>query len=219
LHAFYTIPQIFEAGSCVTGFIYLKKIKKTYWKWFLFYLLFITIADFTGNFLTRDVNKVFFNDFVIPVEFLFFYWLFHHAFKNSKYRLLPLACTIVYVIGWLIDKVLISSQDLWFYSFSYTIANLLLLILILCSFMRLITSNAILSFRSNMLFWVSLGLLLFYLGTFPFFGLYNPILTDKNLVNIKIFYSYMLIVFNCLMYFMFAVSFIWGKPESKYSSL
>lgn len=103
-----------------------------------------------------------------------------------------------------------------FNSFSSTVGNLLLLILIWSFFIQLVSSNAILTFRRNMLFWVSLGLLLFYLGAFPYYGLRNILARDFK--EVYIIYTYIVYVLDILMYVMFTISFIWGKPNISASS-
>ncbi len=204
----------------LTGIVYLKKTKNTHWVFFVLYLTFIVAAEMLGIYL-RNTQQVYhsihlFNYCVIPVEFLFNFWLFYVSFRASKAQKLPVLLTVLYLASWLCDIFYFSKQRFFFYSFSYTIGNLLLLILILRFFNQLVTSNAIITFRSNMQFWVSLGLLIFYLGSFPFYGLLNTMgYYYPHLTN-----AYYRIVFglNCLMYLMFTISFIWGKPNLKSSS-
>lgn len=209
-----------ELVACVTGFIYWHKVKQNYWKWFPFYLLFIVLAECVGYTLSvnkmKEANLAFFNYFEIPVEFLFFFWLFHQSLKHTKNNKLPVISTIIYAIAWLTDIFYFSKHKFGFYSFSYTIGNLLLLVLILRYYVQLVTSDEILSFRTNMLFWVSAGMLLYYLGTFPFYGLTNTLAAHYK----QLYYSYIYVMYtlNCLMYLMFTLGFIWSNPNSKYSS-
>ncbi len=67
-----------------------------------------------------------------------------------------------------------------------------------------------------MLFWVSLGLLLYYLGAFPYYGLRNVLARDFQ--GVYITYTYIVYVLDILMYLMFTISFIWGKPNIASSS-
>jgi len=164
----------------------------------------------------NTLNLAYFNYFEIPIEFTFFILLFRRAFKLTRIYWLPIVCLIVYITSWLMDVFFFGKWEFIFNSFSCTIGNLLLLILILSYFIQLVTSNAILTFRNNMLFWVSLGLLLYYLGAFPYYGLRNTIAYNYREINIT--YTYIMYVLNCLMYLMFTISFIWGKPNIESSS-
>jgi hypothetical protein len=206
--------------ACVTGFIFYKRLSNSYLRYFPFYLAFIILSEATGWLLKKNMlaltNAMFFNYVVIPTEFLFFFWLFHKYFSNRKYNKLAMACMAVYIMSWIVDISYFNSNIYSFNSSTYTIGNLLLLILIFRFFIELITTEDILHFKSNMLFWISGGLLLFYLGTFPYFGLLNTLARDYP--ELHEVYRNVTIVLNILMYLMFTFSFIWGKPNTKYSS-
>ena len=209
-----------ELLAFLSSIRYWKKIRNTHWKWFSLFLLFIVLAEFAGRYFTShnmdNANHQFYNYFEIPMEFTFFFWLFYKTFSNTKIKWLPIVCAIVYLVSWLMDILYFSQHHFFFYSFSYTIGNLLLLVLTLRFFMQLVTSDAILTFRKNMMFWVSSGLMLFYLGTFPYYGLRNTI--AYNYIDIYTTYSYIVCILDSFMYLMFIFSFVWGKPNIKSSS-
>lgn len=208
-----------EGLAAFTSILYWKKIRSTFWKWFCFYLIFIVCSESLGHYLLYShhnlVNLAYFNYFGIPAEFFFFFLLFRNFFKETKISWLPLLCMGVYTISWLIGA-LFAKWEVLFFSSSYTVGNLLLLILILSYFFQLVTSNSILNFKNNMLFWVSLGLLLYYLGTFPYYGLRNTFVKDFH--DVFITYTYIEYFLNSLMYLMFTISFIWGNPNIESSS-
>ncbi|MCD6011512.1 MAG: hypothetical protein K0Q79_1374 [Flavipsychrobacter sp.] len=209
-----------EVIAFITSIFYWKKIKKTHWKWFSFYLLFIVISECIGWVLSeknaQTANIEFYNILVIPVEYIFFIWLFHITFKKTNLKWLPIACFGIYLSSWLIDIFTHSGAKPVFYSSSFTVGNLILLVLVLGFFIQLATSNAILTFRRNMLFWVSLGILLYYLGAFPYYGLRNVL--AREFQEVYMTYTYIVYVLDCFMYVMFTISFIWGKPNISSSS-
>lgn len=210
------IFTVIECITCVVAFLYWKKLRGTTFKLFPAYLLLIVTAEFFGYYLRtydmKDMNKLFYNVLVIPVEFLFFFHIFYQSGKGKKDKRLPVVFTIIYAGAWMIDNLYLTNKLFWFYSFSYTVGNLLLLVLILRSLTRLVLSDDILFFRQNMLFWVCTGLLVFYLGTFPFYGLKNTLVHDY--IDVYWSYYYIVYILNCLMYLLFALGFIWGKPKS-----
>jgi hypothetical protein len=212
------ILRVFELVACVTGFIHWEKIRTSVFRWFPVYLCFIVISEFIGQMLNepamKQANIAFFNYFEIPVEFLFFFWLFFKTGKHHKYQNLPVFYAGIYLVAWLIDSLYLNRLQFSFYSFSYTIGNLLLLLLILRYFIQLVTSNSILGFANDIMFWICTGLLFYYLGTFPFYGLRNTLGT--NYPQLYSTYSYIMYALNSLMYLMFTFSFIWGRPNLKY---
>lgn len=214
------ILHVSELIACITGFIFLKKLNNSFFRYFPFYLLFIVLSEAAGYLLKisdmKMASKLLFNYIVIPVEFLFFYLVFYFSLANKRYKKLPLLCMVIYILCWMIDILFIGNMKFWFYSFSYTVGNLLLLVLIFRFYFNLITTSDVLYFKSNQLFWISGGLLIFYLGTFPYYSLLNTI--AYNQPGLHSTYRHIVIILNILMYLMFTFSFIWGKQNTKYSS-
>lgn len=208
---------VMEGVAAVTSFIYIKKWKNTYWKWFPYYLVFIVLAEIIGTSFARHnmyiANFTFYSYLVIPVEFLFFFWVFHRALKSSKHRKMPVISSFIYMASLFSDILYFRHYQFYYYSLSYTIGNILLLILILIFFLQLVNSDKVLHFRQNILFWVSAGMLIYYLGSCPYYGLRN-LLVYKYYYTINIYYSVFVYILNCLMYLSFSFGIICGKPNS-----
>ena len=211
--------NVLELAACVVGFIFMKKIKHSYWKWFAFYLAIIFLTEITGEYLLfvkQDLqgNIAVYSYFGIPLQFFFFYWIFYQQFKKSNKSKWPLISAAIYLVSLIADLLYISKIEFYFESFSYVIGCIFLLVLILVYFTRLIKSDEILHYRSSMMFFVCLGIMVFYVGAMPFFAFRNALYVHNN----NLFYIYWYIQFglNYLMYLLFIVSFIWGKPNQKY---
>jgi hypothetical protein len=225
-----TIIQIglyfFEFLACLMGFIYWKKIKDTYWKWFPIYLAIVVLVELTCKVIVEtlddssnlvnpyrgsNINAAIYRYFGIPIQFLFFFWLFRQYFSKQKKHKWPLIGAAIYILSWITEQLFFEHVDTWFMSFSYTIGNIVLLVLIILFFIRFVNSEAILKYKHSMMFWVCLGLLAFYLGTFPFYALRNTLYkTNKSVFSI---YSYVSMGLDYLMYIFFTISFIWGRPK------
>lgn len=215
----YMLLNIFELTACIAGFVCWNKIRHTYWRWFPVYLAIIVLAELTGEYLLHVEKNLelcinLYSYFTIPAEFIFFYWVFYKYFNSigSNNNRWPLYAAAIYLICWLIDSLYIKGKmKLLFDSFSYTMGNILLLVLILSFFIKFIKSEELLKYRSNNMFWVCLGLLVFYLGSLPFYGIRTTLYRQYR----DIFYLYWYIQFGLgyLMYLFFTISFIWGKPK------
>jgi hypothetical protein len=210
---FTIILNCFELAACITGFCFWNKIRNSYWKWFPVYLAVIVVIELTGEyFLYIDrnltVNVAIYRYIGLPLEFLFFFWLFYQYEKPRKW---PVLLAGIYVVVWILDQVYFSQMKLYFDSFSYTIGNALLLVGLFIFFIRFSNSNAILHYRSSMLFWVSLGLLVFYVGTLPFYGMRTTLYKEYR----SLFYVYWYVQYflNYCMYSLFMIAFIWGRPK------
>ncbi|MEP7143569.1 MAG: hypothetical protein ABI707_11895 [Ferruginibacter sp.] len=204
-----------ELISCITGFIYWSKIKNSFWKWFPIYLAVIFVAEMTGNYLNylKDyyLKRSFFNYFVLPLEFLFMYWLYYNYAAGKKRKQLVIFCTVIYLVSFVVDQLYFNDKKFFFDSFSYSIGNLVLLVAIISFFIQFSSGDEIINFKSSIIFWVSLGSLIFYLGTLPYFGLLW--LLFKQYKDIYTVYSYLVFVCDWIMYSLFIVGFIWGKPK------
>jgi len=204
-----------ELASFVTGLLYWNKIKNSIWVWFVIYLGFIVTGELVCNYLsyTSYNNKVntIFNYIIIPVEFLFFYWLYYKHASSKKNRLLVIACCVLYLLSFIADQYFFQGKKFLFDSFSYCAGNLLLLVAILSFFMEFSKGNEILHFRSSLIFWVSLGNLVFYLGTLPYFGLIH--LLYDNHREIFNYYTYLMFALDWAMYLLFIIGFIKWKPK------
>lgn len=204
----------FELFAGMIGLVKMYNIIFSYWKYFSFYLILIAILEMIYYWLIyslgyKTAGNILINFIIIPLEFLFFCWLFY---KNSQQKKLILIGSIIYILSF-IAEILLAEQlkSYSFFSLSYSIGNIVLLVFILQYFYYLIFTERILFFYRERMFWVALGLLVFYLGTFPYFGLYNLLVTKH--FKLLISYTWVEIFLDYTMYLLFAASFIWGREK------
>lgn len=211
------ILYFFELLPLIAGIIYWQTVKNSHFKWFVIYLAYIFVADMGGGLMmmARIRNEWYYDYFVVPVEFLFYFWLFHREFYQKESKRLPVIFTGIYLLSLFTDAIYFSKHRFPFYSVSYSIGNLLLLILILVFFIQLINSDAVLTYKRNRMFWIATGLLIFFLGSFPYYGLKNTF--AYNYPKMDAIYNRVAMMLDCIMYFMFTFSFIWGKLNSRSS--
>lgn len=201
---------ILEYVACIVGILFAYKIRKTYWKWFVVYLIIIAFNDF---FVVRIIEifnitkQQYYAYIIIPLQFIFFYWLY--ALKSLRNKGLFVAFVILFLFSFVPVEMYFSKLKV-VYSFNYVIGSLLLMILVFLEYKKQIQDDNILEFKTNKMFYINLGVMFFYIGTLPFFGLYNLLVKQLDIWNV--YYIYFL-VSNCLMYLLFAASFIWGKPK------
>ena len=205
-----------EVIAAIAGFLNWKKIGNSYWKWFPVYLSIIAAIEILTESTFASTNSYEFtiaiHDFLgTPLQFFFFFWIFHQYFRSEKPSYLPLIGAVIYLLVWIIDLFFLRGKLLPFVSFSYSVGNLILLVLIILFFVRLASGELILKYSSMMIFWVSLGLLVFYLGSFPLYGMYNTLAAKHP----DIFNSYwkFATLLDCIMYLLFAFALIWKKTK------
>lgn len=203
-----TLLHICELIAVLAGIWKYKSVKDTYWKWFVYYLVYIFIYEIFSDFLKNNLKieiSLFMSYIQIPMEYLFLFWLY--AYKSLKKTKMFWIFSLMYIITYIIE-LSISKLNFSFKSLNTSFATLLLLILVFLEFLKQIKSDEILSFKTNKMFYINMGVILLYIGTIPFFGWYNILIEYPDIWNI--YYIYFLIS-NCIMYLLFAASFIWGK--------
>lgn len=199
-----------EFIAALTAVVYFSKLKKVVWKVFAIYLVYIFLQELNFYFnesLFSIGKKQYINFIGIPIEYIFLYWVFaYHSLKNQKLFFL---FSIVYLVSLL-------SESYWelegvVKSFSYTIGILLLSFLLIMEFMKQIKSDEILHFKKNKMFYITIGVILGYIGSFTFFT-FNSVLHTNHL---ELWYGFhvFFISMNTIMYLLFAASFIWGKRQ------
>ncbi|WP_130735630.1 hypothetical protein [Flavobacterium sp. J27] len=201
---------LLEIIASLIALVYYKTIKETYWKWFTFYLFIIFLCDVCIVKLVPSlgIKKQFFHAYiVIPLQFIFFYWLY--AYQSLKKKSIFWLFLLLYVLSFIPIELYFARLKV-VYSFNYTVGSFLLMILVFLEFQKQIKNDAILKFKQNKMFYINMGIMLFYVGTLPFFGLYNLIVKEPEIWNM--YYLYFLLS-NCLMYLLFTASFIWGKAK------
>jgi hypothetical protein len=216
IDVFAIILNVFELAAVIAGFIYWQKIKNSYWQWFPFLLLFIFITEIIAKTMWwqgsyRTSIPLLYKYINIPVMIVVFIWLMgkehtKHKKNNSSTILIGL-----YVISFIVEELFFKKVFANFSSLSYQIGCVAILILAIISFLKLTNSNAIIYFKSNLHFWVSLGLILYLITTLPFMAFRNSLFEYNYNLGLQLWYVSMF--FNVMMYTCFIVGFVLYKPE------
>ncbi len=212
----------FLAG--LVAVFYFFRLKNSYWKWFCVYLVFIFVQElfwfpkFSFFGITKpEFTKVFDMDkqdyyayWGIPVQYLFFFWLF--ALRSLKNKKLFIGFSLIYIATYILIKKIFGTELHIVYESNLATGTLLLSILVVLEFRRQIRTDEIFNFTRSKMFYITVGMILFYIGTFPFFALYETLIEDDN---VKLWNGYFLYfkISNCIMYLLFIASFLWGKQH------
>ena len=203
---------IAEVISAIAAFATWKKWRGNYINWFPFYLSALILLEFLNYMFNyyhqKEIVSLVYQT-SITIEILFVSYFFYKTLSLQK-RSITIYGVIAFVIALLLEKTLLKNSSYYFQSLSYTIGTLFILIYLILFFTELVRSKNIFTFNKLTTFWVGLGMLIFYLGTFPFYGLYNEL--AKNL-NLFMPVAWVATFLNYCMYLLFTIGFIWGKPH------
>lgn len=201
-----------EAIAAIAGFLTWKKWKYNYLKWLPFYLAFVSALEIFNRTMEHyskydTANAI--TSVEVVFEILFINCFFYKTLAAGKRKIIIAGC-IAYVISWISEKTIFTETAYYFESLSYTVGNLFILVYLILFFTELANSDKLLHFKKLTVFWIALGMLIFYLGTFPFYGLFNEL--AKNL-DIFIPAAWVATALNYCMYFLFTIGLLWGKPD------
>ena len=180
-----------EFLSCITAIFYFKKLNKSFWIYFCFYLIILTFSDFYIDAISKVTHlkkQHIYAYFIIPLQFIFFYWLY--AYQSLLKKKIFWLFLLLYIVSFIPIELYFARLKV-VYSFNYTIGSFLLMILVFLEFQKQIKNDAILYFKQNKMFYINMGIMLFYVGTLPFFGLYNLIVKEPEIWNM--YYLYFLL--------------------------
>ena len=210
------MPKILLFIQClaaVVGIIFWAKFKHSIHKWFIVYLVIIFIAELCGKFIF--INSIapykinYYSYCIIPLQFIFLFW-YMYAFLN-KHIYFFIAASVIYIFMLVYNSIFYTDNLLGIKSLSYTVANIFLAVMCILIFLNFLHPNNILHFKNNIMFYVNAGVVLFYIGTLPFFAFYGLLTKQRNLL--LGYYTFFLIA-NIVMYLLFALGFFMHKKNS-----
>ena len=217
--------RYFELLAAIFGTIYFYKYKNTHLRIFLYLLWLITFSEFLAYFISRpghkieallyynEENKNFYNFWIYnildSISFLVYYYIFHNALQTLKYRyfikIFAISYCILSVINWLFVQDFYTEMQ----SYLFIIGAIFLIISIIFYYIELMRSEKILKFHRGLLFWISIGLLIYYSGTIPFSVQYNGYAIIPGIHELFL----IIYILAITMYLIFTFGFIWSKKN------
>jgi len=195
----------------ILGTINYKDIKQTKAKYFLFSIWFIVLTEFIGeNFYkwTGVVNFPVYNFYTI-IQFTFYLWWYKGLMKYDKRKKIINLFVYVNLLFTIVNALYIQDPYIELTSYSYALGVVFLVTTICYYFIEIFNSEKVLSIRSSLYFWFSLGLLLFHATFLPFFFAHKYFLFENpNLISPVVF------ILGIIMYLCFGIGFLKAKQSA-----
>ncbi len=216
-----------EILAAVTGLVLYKKYKLTAAKYFIWFLVYLSVCDFLNSYVHYIYNDGFLS-FLKDTVFIWNYWwttlywnilaIIFFAFYYYKILSKKTFKTIVKFSGYgfLLFSIVyvIINWDAYFVSFFPIISIFGALIIFLCTvfyFIEILESDMILTFYKSINFYISAAIFIWWLIITPlvFYDVYNSN-KDWNFIFLK-WQIYLLA--NIVMYSTFTFALIWCRPQ------
>lgn len=202
-----------EVVTAICATIFYNKYKKTkFLKFIVFFLWYIVCNDFLGLYLRNkgEDNTILYNIYNL-INFSFFFLLYQHYMQNKYRRTTVRLFGLIYIFAFIINS-LFENYFEKHQSIPYLIGAIFLLITIVFYFVELLNSEQVLYANRNLLFWISVGQLIYFVGNIPFRFLrnYYDEVTDATLallVNLSV---------GATMYICYIFGFIWSDRKQPY---
>lgn len=150
----------------ILSLIFCKEYKDySFYKFFVMYLLTIVLFNLLATFIFPLDNFELFNIYTF-FEFNIFVLIFYNLLEQKKkirlLKILAIIFNIMYVSSFYLETLKM---------YTVSIEGFFNSVLIILYFAELLNSEKILNYKKILTFWVSVGFLLFYLTSVPFFTL------------------------------------------------
>jgi hypothetical protein len=180
-------------------------------KLLVFYLGLIAATELL-NFLFSDKLDDFLNYtiryFIIPMQFVFLLFFLLYS-PHKKKNILMSVFILTYIFFFIVENVRLFVLPVNFDSLSYGIGNLLLIISLIIALMDIFNELNFTAVNQHSTFLIYAGLIIFYIGSFPYENFRNYFWSKPSYYNTAYFLHYLSQAFNCIMYLMFAYAVKW----------
>lgn len=221
-----------EGIAALTGLICYRKYRKTYQKYFIWFLVYVILMDFIGSYTIYLANYEFLNSVKQALKgtlleknywvftffwsigsALFFAFYYLKIIRNKHYRRIIIfttstffLCSIVYIL---------LNINAFFKSaipFIKVFGALVIFTCVVFYFIELLKSDKVLSFYKSLNFYISSTIFIWWLVTTPvvFFEIYFSS-SDWSFVFLR---SKIFLFMDIFMYLTFSFALLWSKPKN-----
>ncbi|MAN59643.1 MAG: hypothetical protein CMC08_07390 [Flavobacteriaceae bacterium] len=205
------IVMAFEGMAALASIIYWPKYRKTPLRWLPIILVYVFLLELYAieiYYKYLGYNALFYNVYNISF-FLYLYYVFHQYIREPRYRNWIVAGSTIFIAA--------SVLNVFFEDFqtrpqllAYIVGACLLIFYIILYYIEILSTNKVLNLRQNLLFWISVGLLLFYVGYLPIKLTRTYFSSHDNLFMTLQFVHWLLII---IMNGCFTIGFIWTRKK------
>lgn len=201
---------VFEGIAALLAFICYKKYSHTYLRFFPWLLLYVFLTEIAAIFVLEHFksNVVIYNVYNI-ILFLYFYFVFYKNTASKRDKKLILAAVSIFLVSSIVNLIFSS-----FYAtpqlLAYITGACMLILCIILYFVEILYTSQKIQIDHDLLFWVSIGLLLFYVG-------YIPIKLSRHFFeSARSAFMTLLVVHRILVLIMngcFIIGFLWTRQK------
>ncbi|AUC75762.1 hypothetical protein CW732_08765 [Olleya sp. Bg11-27] len=156
-----------ELITAIIGSIYFFKYKYTYLKHFLILLWLIVLIEFFGSYwyALYGSNFIIYNIYHL-INFTFLLYLYKKYVEKLKHKQWISYFIVFYILSFIVN-IGFQNYLTQIQTIPFIVGAVFIIISISFYFLDILNSNKILYISKNLLFWISIGLLLYFVGKIP----------------------------------------------------
>lgn len=180
-----------------------KKYRSTQDRNFVYFFWVVLIMDVSGFLIDSKIPNQFIYNLLL---FFYFVFLFSWYYKILENKLSLKLFTVLYFFVVIISII---KQNFFeeLLSIHFVGGSLIIVFCALLYFKQLLNSNAILSIKHSLSFWITIGNIIFFVGMLPIF------LLQKYMDLSYLAYGIVITVVNFITYSCYILGFIWTKNK------
>lgn len=194
---------------------YIRKAFDIDLKYFLMYLYFISISSIIASYLRNKYgyNLIVFN-ILIFWEFNCLFFFFKEILESKSTKKKVLNTIYIFNIIYILSNLyfLYRGDFLNEYNLIASISGSVLITIVLFYFFKdLLNSNKILNYKKTLTFWISFGLLVYYIGTIPLTSIMNSMTGISKTLIVYLFriqVSLSIFIYSC-----FILGALWSQKK------
>ncbi len=164
IYGLYYSTFLMEALCLLASLLFWNKYRDDFALRFILPYLLIIVGTEWYHMLTHTKNLLAFN-FTMPLECLFYYFLFFHHIRNPKYKKLIIGFVVIFLIAWIIDFIQIKNLQTTLVATSYSMGAIGIIITYLFYLVDLLHRNDYQRYNHDLFFWIANGVFIFLLMT------------------------------------------------------
>ncbi|KZS39360.1 hypothetical protein AWE51_12520 [Aquimarina aggregata] len=210
----YVIISI-ELITAVVGTLYLKKYKDTKLKYFVFFLWYTAINEAIGGIYLKRYVNIEWGDLIYNIYYFISFGYLLILYKNHLVNKRNKSLAYFFLVTYIALLIINGFYQNYVYELQiipYIAASCFLVITISLYFIEILNSQRVLYVSKNLLFWISIGLLLYHIGNIPFRILRNYYTDITDATTAFLLGAFLTVTMNLS----FIFGFIWSSKKQKY---
>ncbi len=172
------------------------------------------VTEYLGYYLKDVVYDIPLNKFIYNlyylIHFSFFFYIFMKMIENDRFKKNIKIGLVVFWVFFLSDFVFAGIFQSSF-ARTYIAGAAILIFCIILYYISILQSSLVLVIKNDLLFWISVGLFLFYIGYIPIKIIKTWFYKPDSFFEFLLVIQFSLII---VMYLFFLTGFLWMKKRS-----